>query len=204
MKYLCFIAQSLLAVLVLALTGGCSTTMSPVHVEQKDVTGGQVLPYHVALVINPELTEYKHRWVLSGGDELYPIGDALRGYAINVATKSFRQVDVVPSEEKAASLTSADLILIPRAVKSDTTFTAIAIGHGRYFGTLVVEWTARNRSNQKTVWLKTLTSNATRDFSVFSFVDDRFKLFQDVFDDLNPQTYKAFQGAAPDFRNAQP
>ena len=132
------ITQSKLAVLVLALTGGCSFNFKPVSIQPAALTGGQVLPHRVALVLTPEFTDYKHTFHLMGETDVYPVGDALRDYASNVAGKSFRQVDVVPSELQAAALTSDDLILIPKVVKSDSSF-----GKRKFNLTLVVEWTAR-------------------------------------------------------------
>ncbi len=195
MKSARLITQSLLAVLVLTLSGGCGTTLSPVSVQQSPLTGGQVLPHRAVLVLNQELADYKHEFHLVGGTDVYPIGSALQDYARNVTGKSFQQVDIVPSEEKAVSLASDDLILIPRAVKSDTSF-----GKRKYTITLVVEWTAKNRASQNTIWLKTITANATEEMgSLFTIMKNRRILFQKVFDDLSPQTYKAFQ-EAPELR----
>jgi hypothetical protein len=198
MKFTRLIIQSLLAVLALTLAGGCGITMSQVSVQQSPLTGGRVLPHRAVLVLNQELADYKHGFHLVGGTDVYPIGSALQDYARNVTGRSFQQVDVVPSEEKAASLTSDDLILIPRAVKSDTSF-----GHGKFTITLVVEWTAKNRASQNTVWLKTITANASEKMgSAFTTLKHRRMLFQKAFDDLSPQTYKAFQ-EAPEFRGNQ-
>ena len=193
------ITQSLFAILLLTLASGCGTTFSQVSVKQSALTGGLVLPHHAALVLNQELANYKHKFVLVGGTDVYPIGDALQDYARNVTTKSFQQVDVIPSEEKAASLISDDLILIPRVVKSDTSF-----GHGKFTITLVMEWTAKNRASQNIVWLKTITGNASEKMgNGFTTFKHRRMLFQNVFDDLSPKTYNAFQ-EAPELRVSQP
>jgi len=199
MKSMPLITRSIFAALVLAVTSGCSTTMSPVPVVQAHVTGGQVLPHRAVLVLSQELADYKHEFHLVGGTEVYPIGAALQDYASNVTASAFQQIDIVSSEEKAASLTADDLILIPRAVKSDTSF-----GHGQYAITIVVEWTAKNRASQNTVWLKTITANATEEMgSAFTIFKHRRLLFQKAFDELNPQTYKAFEEAR-EFRGGQP
>jgi hypothetical protein len=116
---------------------------------------------------------------------------ALQAYASNVTTKCFQQIDVVASEDKACSLTSDDFILLPRVVKSDTSF-----GHHMFNLTLVMEWTAKDRSKQNTIWLKTITANATEKMgSGFTTFKHRRMLFQKVFDDLTPKTYEAFQQA---------
>ena len=198
MKSMRLITQSLFALLVLTLASGCGVTVSPVKVHQIALTEGQLLPHHAVLVLNQELADYKHKFALVGGTDRYPIGSALQEYARNVTTKSFQQVDVIPSEEQAASLTSDDLILIPRVVKSDTSF-----GHGKFTITLVMEWTAKNRASQNTVWLKTITANASEKMgSAFTTMKHRRTLFQKVFDDLSPRTYKAFQ-EAPELRRGQ-
>jgi hypothetical protein len=169
--------------------------MSQVSVHQVAVTGGQVLPHRVVLVLGQEFATYQHQFVLVGETDSYPIGDALQDYARNVTTKSFQQVDVVSSEEKAALLTADDLILVPRVVKSDTSF-----GQGRYTITLVMEWRAKSRASQNTIWLNTITANASEEMGyMFSQFKKRRMLFQNVFDDLSPRTYKAFQ-EAPEFR----
>jgi hypothetical protein len=199
MKSMHLIAQSLLAVLILTLASGCGTTMSQVSLKPIRLTGGQVLPHRVVLVINQELAEYKHEFHLVGGTDVYPLGAALQDYARNVTSNSFQAVDIVPSAEKASSFASDDLILIPRVVKSDTSF-----GHSKYNISFVMEWTAKDRTSQNTVWLKTITANGSEPMgSVFTIFKHRRMLFQKVFDDLTPKTCKAFQ-EAPEFLARQP
>jgi len=165
--------------------------MSQISLKPVSLTGGQVLPHRVVLVISQELADYKHEFHLVGGTDVYPLGSALQDYARNVTSNSFQAVDVVPSVEKASSFASDDLILIPRVVKSDTSF-----GHRKYNLTLVMEWTAKDRAGQNTIWLKTITANASEPMgSVFTIFKHRRMLFQKVFDDLSPKTYKAFQEA---------
>lgn len=191
MKSMRIIAKSLPVVLVLVLSGGCSFNFSPVSVKQAALTGGQVLPHRVALVLTPEFTGYKHPFHLMGETDVYPVGDALRDYARNVTVKSFQRVDVVASEQNATALASDDLVLIPRVVKSDTSF-----GHREFNLTLVVEWTAKDRASQNTVWLKTITADASvKSGSAFSTYKHERMLFQAAFDDLSPKTYQAFQEA---------
>jgi hypothetical protein len=203
MKFIRLIAQFLFAILFLTLAGGCGTTMSQVPVRQSALTGGQLLPHRAVLVLNQELADYKHKFVAVGGTDLYPIGDALQAYATNVASASFQQIDTASSEGKATSFPSDDLILIPRAVKSDTTYSVIGIGHTRFYITLVVEWTVKNRASGNIVWLKTFTGKASTDAGTFNILKQRRMLFQKAFDDLSPQTYKAFQ-EAPELGGGQP
>jgi hypothetical protein len=195
MKSMRLITQSLFAVLVLAIASGCAHTVS---VKQTPLAGGRVLPHHAALVLNQEFTDYKHKMVLIGGSDTYPMGTALQDYARNVTAKSFQHIEVASSAEQAASLISDDLILIPRVVKSDNSLSKfIPFVPQKLTMTLVVEWTAKNRASQNTVWLKTTTANAT------AAAHRRGKLFQKLFDDLNLKTYTAFQ-EAPELRGGQP
>jgi hypothetical protein len=199
MKSIRLITQALFSVLALTLASGCTTVLSPVSVQQSPLPAGRVLPHHAVLVLNQELADYNIETHLIGGTDVYPIGSALQDYARNVTGKSFQQIDVVPSEEKASSFTSDDLILIPRAVKSDHSF-----GHGKYNVTLVVEWTAKSRTSQNVVWLKTITANASEEMgSPFTNLKHRRHVFQKVFDDLSTRTYEAFQ-EAPELRGSQP
>ncbi len=199
MKTMRLITRSLFAILLLTLASGCGTTFSQVSVKQSALTGGQVLPHRAVLVLNQELADYKHKFVLVGGTDVYPIGDALQAYATNVASKSFQQIDIASSEGKAASFPSDDLILIPRVVKSDTTYSVIGFDHTRFFITLVMEWTVKNRASGSIVWLKTFIGKASTDAGMFDILKQRRMLFQKAFDDLSSQTYKAFQ-EAPELR----
>jgi hypothetical protein len=203
MKTMHLITQSLFAILLLTLASGCGTTFSQVSVQQSALTGGQVLPHRAVLVLNHELADYKHKFVLVGGTDVYPIGDALQAYATNVGSKSFQQIDIASSEGKAASFPSDDLILIPRVIKSDTTYSVIGFGHTRFFITLVMEWTVKNRASGNIVWLKTFIGKASTDAGTFDVLKQRRILFQNVFDDLSPKTYNAFQ-EAPELRGSQP
>ena len=195
MKSLRLITQSSFAVLVLTLASGCANIVT---VKQTSLTGGQVLPHQVVLVLNQEFTDYKHKMVLVGGTDTYPMGTALQDYARNVTAKSFQQIEVAPSAEQAAPLKADDLILIPGVVKSDNSLSKfIPFVPPKITMTLVVEWTAKNRVSQNIVWLKTITANATEN------CNRKGKLFQKLFDDLNLKTYKAFQ-EAPELRGGQP
>ncbi len=118
-------------------------------------------------------------------------------YAHKVAVKSFQQVDVVPSVEKAAALGSADLILIPRAIKSDVNIPVY--GMDNEILTFVVTWTAKDRAGQNTVWLATINAEGTESKWNVN-LHNGGKLYQNLFDDLSLKTYKAIQ-EAPELRN---
>ena len=189
MKSMILITRCLFVVpaLAVALSGGCSNVVS---VQQTPLSGGQVLPHRAALALDQEFTGYTYPMALVGGTDMYPMGAALQGYAQNVTSKSFQQVDVVPSAEQGASLNSDDSILIPRVVKCDNSIGKwVPFVEGDISTTLVVEWTAKNRATQNTVWLKTITANGTAGWN------HKSDMFQKLFDDLNLKTYKAFQEA---------
>jgi len=181
MKSMHLITQSLFAILVLALTSGC-THLRTVSVQPSALPAGQLLPHHVALVLDQEFADYKHEYHEGGDTFVYSFGGPLQDYARQVAVKSFQQVDVVPSVEKAAALTSADLILIPRAIKSDVSIPVY--GYDKENLTLVVSWTAKNRARQNTVWLTTITANAEESKWNVN-VHSGGKLYQNLFDDLS-------------------
>jgi hypothetical protein len=191
MKSIYFVSRSAFAALLLILASGCGTTMAPVAVHQAALPETVVFPHRVALVLTPEFTDFKHEFHLIGGTDKYPIGDALKGYAMNIVGKCFQAVDTVNSEENATSMTADDLVLIPRVVKSDSSF-----GKRKFNLTLVLEWTAKTRANGAIVWVKTFTANSMEPMgSAFTTFGHRRALFQKAFDDLTPQTCKGFQEA---------
>ncbi len=162
---------------------------------------GQVLPHHAALVLNQEYANYKRQFSVLGDTWIYALGVPLQDYARQLATKSFQHVEVVSSEEKAAA-TSADLILIPRAVKSDNSIPVWAWENINI--TFVMEWTAKDRATQNTIWLKTITGNASETGgNAFTQKKHERILYQKLFDDLSLKTYQAFQDA-PELHGSKP
>jgi hypothetical protein len=200
MKFMRLIAQTSFAVLVLTLASGC-TIVKTVSVQPSALPAGQLLPHHVALVLDQDLANYKNEYSRGSDNFEDSLGIPLQDYARQVATKSFRQVDVVPSVEQAAALASADLILIPRAVKSDLSIPVWGWDNDNL--TLVVEWTAKDRASQNTIWLTTITANASEPMgTAFGANKHQRILYQKVFDDLSIKTYQAFQ-EAPELRGSQ-
>jgi hypothetical protein len=66
--------------------------------------------------------------------------------------------------------------------------------------TLVVEWTAKDRASQNTVWLKTITADASEvGGNAFSGKKHQQILMQKLFDDLSVKTHEAFQ-LSPELR----
>jgi hypothetical protein len=190
MKIFASINHNMFGVLLLALATGC-TSLRTVSVQPTTLPQGQVLPRHAVLVLDQSLADYQYVFQASGNTLIYPYGPALQDYARQVAKKCFQQVDEVPSLEKAAALTSADLILIPHAVKCDMSVPVWAWENVNL--TLVVEWTAKDRANQNTLWLKTITAtgSAAKNMGRSDAV-----MNQNLFDDLSLKTYKAIQEAS--------
>jgi hypothetical protein len=198
MKSMRMITPSLSAVLLLTLASGC-THLRTVSVQPAALPAGQQLPHHVALVLDQGLADYKHEYHEGGDTFIYAFGVPLQDYARQVTVKSFQQMEVVPSVERAAALTSADLILIPRAVKSDVSIPVWGPQDENL--TFVVSWTAKDRASQNTVWLTTITANAAEKKSKVN-LHHGGKLYQRLFDDLSLKTYNAFQ-EAPELRVRQ-
>jgi hypothetical protein len=191
MKSLKLFIESLFIVMILSVASGCSFV---VHVRPTRLGGGELLPHHVALVLDQNLASYEHKMVLIGGSDNYPMGEALQGYARNVTTESFHQVEVISTPEAAVS-SSSDIILIPRVIKSDNSLSKfIPFVPPKLTMTLVVEWTAKSRTTGNIVWLKTITANATAP------ARKKDELFQRLFDDLSRKTYQAFQESS-EFRD---
>jgi hypothetical protein len=195
MKMIYARAQSLFAGLLLSMAGGCTQYQSPA-VQATALPTGPLLPHHVALVVDQNLTDYKHQYHDGFSTFVVSFGTPLEQYTHHVATNAFQQVDFISSVEKAVALTSADLILIPRAVKSDVSVPVNGLKDENL--AFVVTWTAKDRATQNTVWLTTITAQATESKWNVN-LHDGGKLYQNLFDDLSLKTFKAFQ-EAPELR----
>jgi hypothetical protein len=196
MKSFRLIMQAFSVTGILALACGCTHLRTP-PVQMTTLPAGQPLPHHVALVLDQEMADYKHEYHEGGDTFIYAFGPALQDYARAVATKSFAQVEVVSSLDKAAALTAADLILIPRPLKSAVSIPVNGLKQENL--TFAVSWTAKDRATQNTVWLTTVTAEAAESKWNVN-IHHGGKLYQRLFDDLSLKTYNAFQEAA-EFRN---
>lgn len=191
MKYISLLLKILPIVLVLSMACGC-THIRTVSVQPTVPPAGQTLsklPHHVALVLDQALTDYKYEYHSEGDTLIWPLGIPLQNYARQVVGESFQQVDVVPSLEKASTLTTADLILIPRAIKFDCSIPVWTWQESDI--TFVVSWTAKDRATQNTVWLATIAANAASSKS--NGLSN--KHYQKLFDDLSLKTFNAFKEA---------
>jgi len=203
MNYSLFILRLSCTGLLLALASGCTHTFTAkITVKPTDLRAGQKMPHRAALVLNQELADYKYEFQAMGITTVYPFGPALQDYARAVATHSFQEVQVAPSAEKAAEMSTADLVLIPRAVKADQSVGIYAWNKVHF--TLVVEWAAKERAGQNTVWLKTITAEASEPMgNAFTGGKHWLVLEQKLFDDLSLKTQAAFQ-ESPELRAKQP
>lgn len=174
-------------VLLLCLTAGCGTELRRVKFQPTPVatiSAAQKLPLSAALVLDKDFKTYGILVKLVGGDASYQIGDQLASYAKDVAANVFRQVTVVDSESAAAN--SADVILIPKAVRSE------------YYNAeplkvlIVVEWTVKDRAAQQTLWLTSIETESTEHLTLFGFDGHERAAFSRAFDNLSQKTLKAF------------
>ena len=201
MKHKTTLIRSLLCVCLMTLATGC-THMAVISVHPTAMTGDNKLPLHAVLVLNRELIDYKHQYSLEGDTWVFPFGPPLQDYARQTVNASFRQVDEASSADEAFTNPSADIVLIPRPVKADQSLGVMAWSKVNF--TLVVEWKALDRANTNTIWLKTITADATEtEGNVFTGKKHQRILMQKLFDDLSVKTHEAFQNA-PELRGKQP
>jgi hypothetical protein len=186
----------MLCISLLAMTAGCTTEVVKISVQPTVLPPGNTSPLHAALLLNEDLAKYKYEFHVTGGDVVFPLGLALQDYARHVATNSFKQVDEASTPEAAFANSSANIVLIPRAVKAEFSFgTRLQNPFGF---TLVMEWLAKDRATQNTIWLKTITADVADEGSgVFNFkvVERREALMQKLLDNLSVQTYETIQRA---------
>lgn len=186
--FLCFI--------LLSLTTGC-THLINMSLQPTALSASDKLPLHVILVLNTDLVDYKYEFHSGGDTTVFPFGPALQDYARHVASVSFQQVDEASSIEKAFANSSADIVLIPRPVKAE-----LGVGwkvQNPVNFIFLMEWTAKDRISQNTVWLKTITAEATDSgANLLTMNEHKHILMQKLFDDLSVKTYESFQ-KAPEF-----
>jgi hypothetical protein len=183
----------LLSALLLVLAAGCTHHM-PMAVMPTAMPVGDKLPRHAALVLNKDLTDYKYANHMMGDAFEYKLGAPLQDYAKHVTGAVFEQVDEAPSADQAFANASADIVLIPRAVKADKSAGVWAASKQDF--TLVVEWMAKDRATHNTIWLQTITADASGTMgSAFSYKSHSRQLMQKLFDDLSLKTFEAMHNA---------
>jgi len=188
--------NSLASLLLLTLVAGC-THVAPMSVRPTSLPTGEKLLLHATLVLSKDFTEFKQQFSMMGDTFVYPLGEPLGDYARHVTEASFRQVEIAPTVEQALQSTPSDILLIPRAVKADQSLGFLRTDQARF--TLVIEWVAKGRAAQNTVWIRTITGDASETKGVgFSGYHQQI-LMQKLFDDLSLKTQEAFQ-KAPELR----
>jgi hypothetical protein len=174
-------------VLLLCLTAGCGTERRQVKFQPSAVgtiSAEKKLPLSAALVLDKDFKTYGILVKLVGGSASYQIGDQLSTYAQDVSRNLFKQVTVVDTPAGAAG--QADVVLIPRAVRSE------------YYNAnplrvlIVVEWTVNDRAGQQMLWLTSIETETTEGLTLFSHSKHERIAFQRAFDDLSQKTLKAF------------
>jgi hypothetical protein len=194
MNYKKLFSMTLLCCSLWTLCSGCAH-MVPISVQPTALAAGDKLPLTAALVMNKDLLDYKYEFHMMGDTWVYRFGEPLQDYARRLAGASFQRVEETSSTESAFAIPSADIVLVPRPVKADESTGLMA--KSKVNLTLVIEWTAKDRATQNTVWLKTITANASEvQGSVFSGHKHQGILMQKLFDDLSAKTREAFQSAS--------
>jgi len=174
--------------LLLCLAAGCGTDIRRVKFQTPALAATPVenkLPLSAALVISPELKDYGIMVNLIGGKARYPVGAQLAKGAQDVAANVFRQVTVVDSEGAAAK--NADVVLVPKAVRSEYNIT------NPLKLLLVMEWTVLDRAGGQTVWLTTIEAEVTETSRLFGHGKLESDIFQRTVDELDRKALKAFQ-----------
>lgn len=188
---------AMLVLLLASIASGCTHNVK-LGVNPTSLPKGQISSAQATLVCNQALLDYKHEYHMMGDTWVFPFGPSLKEYSINVAEASFQKVDVVSTEDQAFGKSTSGLVLIPRAVKAENSVPVWAWEDVNF--TLVVEWTAKDRSSKNTVWLKTITADASEPAgNAFSGGKHQRILMQKLFDDLSRKTHAAVI-AAPELK----
>jgi hypothetical protein len=186
--------ESLLLAAALLGAAGCTHTakinVTPTHLPS--VAGQPKSPVHAALVLDPEFSDFQYHFKLMGDTFVFPMGPSLNLYARNVVEHVFGQVTVHASPEAAAN--SADAILIPRALKADSSMGIWAWDDRSQ--SLIVEWTLKDAENQNVLWVKPIEGKGIETGgNLFTAKSHEKKLFQKLFDDLSLKTFEALKSS---------
>lgn len=150
------IVRCILLGLLAGTLGGCNPTFHPAlnYIAPARV-GVRPHALDAALVLTKELQEYKIVTALHSGSEKYeyPVGTVLYQYAQDAAKASFRSMQVTPD----APAPSVAIVLYPRLVKASQ---VMPLFHDQEM-TFVVEWTAKEPTTGKTIFLTSVQGKAT-------------------------------------------
>ena len=173
---------------VLCLAAGCTHTMKT-SVKPATLPAVAKSPAKIALVLGKDFTEYKHEMHMMGDTFLSPLGAPLQDYASNVTKHCFSEVTAYSTPTEAAG--KADAILTPKVTKIDESYGIWAAS--KHNMVMVMQWTLRDRDNQKELWLESLDARAEAKMgNLFSYKKQHLQLMQSLFDDLSLKTQKAF------------
>ena len=190
-----------LCISLLAMATGC-THLAVISVRPTSLPADNKLTLRAVLELSKDLADYKHEYKIGGDTWVFPYGPPLQDYARQAVSASFKQVFEASTSEEALANSSADIVLIPRPVKADQSLGVMAWSKVNF--TLVIEWRALDRASKNTIWLKTITADASEtEGNLFTGKKHRRILIQKLFDDLSFKTHEAFQNA-PELRSRQP
>ena len=102
-----------------------------------------------------------------------------------MSRNAFRDVTIHYSEAEAVD--KGDVILLPRVARS-----AFFMGKPTKV-MLVMEWTFKDKSGQRIVWLESIESEASETPTTFSYLKYERAAFQRCFDELSQRTLKRFR-----------
>ena len=140
------------AAIIAAVGTGC-THLYKVEPKMTAVHADTKIQASVALVLDKALEDFHYEYNDMGDTFIFPYGPALKDYARNVTIAVFENVSIVSSPAELSGK-SADLILHLKGVKAEQKHTALNSRMSQWI--IVVEWTARDRTNTKDIWIKTI------------------------------------------------
>lgn len=167
-------------VLGLALLGmGCThtTKIKVAPTAQIQSPAASKIPLHLALILDAGFCTYSHTFERMGDKWVYPFGPALRAQSVSLCQQSFQQVTV---STNGVIPPGVDVVLTPEIHRSGY---AVGMG-GKFMFTMLEQWTLRDRDNRNILWMATVDGQSA---------DRRKRVFQQLFDDLNAKSYRAFQ-----------
>lgn len=135
------------------------------------------IPVHVGLMLRGPYTSYTHSMSRMGDSFVTPLGPALRQEAVSLCEQTFQQVTVSTNGVVPAGVT---WVLTPDVHRCACAWSVSK----EIMFTMLVEWTLRDASNEKVLWVATVDGQAT---------DREKKVFQKLFDDLAAKSYAAFR-----------
>lgn len=175
------------------LSTGCSS-LGKVEVTQPAVSGPKI-PASVALVLTPEVQEYKDTY-----HQLeWQFGPAIADYARNTTQGVFERVQVYEGAGMPNVQGSVDAVLSPKVAKVNQLLPGLAWQDREIL--MVIEWTAKNPVNDQVFWVRSIEGQATETGgNMMTGAKHEKIIFDKLFQNLTTQTVKAFR-VAPELQN---